>query len=145
LQAEQGIFYPRAGNLQGISGDLRLSVFDAVRYNLCQGKFPDNREFNREFFDFRPFSAILARNLWAISMACSKIPYETEQGIFLAEQGIFSSEQGILGRVADMALSRRGWGRSAGRPVHLLSDAQPRRRWSWEMKRSEPGPPRGGR
>jgi hypothetical protein len=58
-------------------------------------QFPDNREFNREFFDFRPFSAILAWNLWAISMACSKIPYETEQGIFFAEQGIFWSEQGI--------------------------------------------------
>jgi hypothetical protein len=54
-----------------------------------------NSEFNREFFDFRPFSAILAWNLWAISMACSEIPYETEQGIFFAEQGIFWSEQGI--------------------------------------------------
>jgi hypothetical protein len=31
-------------------------------------------------------------------MACSKIPYETEQGIFFAEQGIFWREQGIFGR-----------------------------------------------
>ena len=81
-------------------GDLRLLVFvaEAVRYNLSQGKFPDNREFNREFFDFRPFSVILARNRCAKSMACSKIPYETEQGIFFAEQGIFWSEQGISGK-----------------------------------------------
>jgi len=28
----------------------------------------------------------------------SKIPYETEQGIFFAEQGIFWSEQGISGK-----------------------------------------------
>jgi hypothetical protein len=31
-------------------------------------------------------------------MACRKIPYETEQGIFFAEQGIFWSEQGISGK-----------------------------------------------
>jgi hypothetical protein len=60
--------------------------------------FGDNREFNREFFDFRPFSAILACNRCAKSMACSKIPYETEQGIFFVEQGIFWSEQGISGK-----------------------------------------------
>jgi hypothetical protein len=42
--------------------------------------------------------AVLARNLCAISMACSKIPYETEQGIFFAEQGIFWREQGIFGK-----------------------------------------------
>jgi hypothetical protein len=28
----------------------------------------------------------------------SKIPYETEQGIFFMEQGIFWSEQGISGK-----------------------------------------------
>ena len=106
----QGVF----AVLQGIYGDLRLLVFvaEAVRYNLSQGKFPDNREFNREFFDFRPFSVILARNRCAKSMACSKIPYESEQGIFFAEQGIFWSEQGISGkgRAQD-----RGWIRRAGR------------------------------
>ena len=100
MQAEQGIFIQEQGICREFpeTCDFRVFVADAVRYNLSQGKFPDNREFNREFFDFRPFSAILARNLWAISMACSKIPYETEQGIFFVEQGIFWSEQGISGK-----------------------------------------------
>jgi hypothetical protein len=57
-------------------------------------QFPDNREFNREFFDFGPFSVILAPNRWANSMACGKIPYATEQGIFATEQGISEKDQG---------------------------------------------------
>jgi hypothetical protein len=36
--------------------------------------FPANREFNREFFKFGPFSAILASNQRANSNACIKIP-----------------------------------------------------------------------
>ena len=58
-------------------------------------KFPANRENNREFLDFGPFSAILVSNRRANSMACKKIPYTTEQGLFLAEQRIVAEEQGI--------------------------------------------------
>ena len=57
---------------------------------------PAIREFNREFFKFGPFSAILAPNQLANSNACSKIPWQMEQGIFLTEQGIIFAEQGIL-------------------------------------------------
>jgi hypothetical protein len=79
-------------------------------------KFPENREFNREFFGFAPdsalpnaksgrdFNALQANSLRsaktgdliAISMRCrpnSLIP--KEQGIFSQEQGIFGREQGI--------------------------------------------------
>src|SRR5271169_6271201 len=58
-------------------------------------EFPDNREINREFFDFGPFSAILIPNRRVNSGGYNKIPYATEQGIFSAEQGIFLREQGI--------------------------------------------------
>ena len=58
-------------------------------------KFPDNREINREFFKFGPFSGILAPNQRANSIACRRIPYEMEQGIFLTEQGILTPKQGI--------------------------------------------------
>ena len=57
--------------------------------------FPDNRENNREFLNFRPFSAILAPNRRARSAGYNKIPYATEQGINLTEQGRFRREQGI--------------------------------------------------
>jgi energy-coupling factor transporter ATP-binding protein EcfA2 len=55
-------------------------------------KFPDNREINREFFDFGPFWAILASNRRANSDGYNGIPYATEQGIFSAEQGMFLRE-----------------------------------------------------
>jgi hypothetical protein len=72
-------------------------VADAVLIGpVSKSKFPDNREINREFFNFGPFSAILAPNRQANSIACSKIPYAMEQGIFLTEQGIIFAEQGIL-------------------------------------------------
>jgi hypothetical protein len=41
---------------------------------VSASQFPVNREFNREFFKFGPFSAILAPNKLANSNACSKIP-----------------------------------------------------------------------
>jgi hypothetical protein len=50
--------------------------------NPSGSKFPANREFNREFFEFGLPSAILAPNRPANSIACSKIPYAMEQGIF---------------------------------------------------------------
>src|SRR6266478_6083379 len=49
-------------------------------------KFPVIREINREFFKFGPFSAILAPNRPANSIACSKIPYAMEQGIIFVER-----------------------------------------------------------
>jgi hypothetical protein len=42
----------------------------------------NNREFNREYRDFSPFSAFLAPNYRVIPAPCSEIPYATEQGIF---------------------------------------------------------------
>jgi hypothetical protein len=47
-------------------------------------EFPDNREINREFFDFGRFYAVLVSNRRANSAGYNKIPYATEQGIFLA-------------------------------------------------------------
>jgi hypothetical protein len=38
---------------------------------------------SREFFDFGAFSAIPVPNRRANSIACSKIPYAMEQGMFL--------------------------------------------------------------
>jgi hypothetical protein len=58
-------------------------------------KFPDNREFNREFFDFGPFCAILAPNRRANSDGYNKIPYAAEQGIFSGGTGNVWGEQGI--------------------------------------------------
>jgi hypothetical protein len=72
-------------------------VVDAFRCNRSPPEFPDNRENNREFFKFGPFSAILAPNRRVNSASYNEIPYATEQGIFLPEQGIFAKEQGIQG------------------------------------------------
>ena len=70
---------------------------DAVLIGPVSGlKFPANREINREFRGFGPNSTIRASIQPATSMACSQIPYATEQGIFLPKQGIPSSEQGIF-------------------------------------------------
>jgi hypothetical protein len=63
-------------------------------------QFPANREFNREFFKFGPFSAILAPNQRANSNACSKIPYKMEQGINSRRTGNLLSRAGNLQRLA---------------------------------------------
>src|SRR5215207_8372503 len=57
-------------------------------------KFPENREFNREFFNFGPFSAILATNRRGNPMACSKIPDAAEQGIFSPGTGNLAARSG---------------------------------------------------
>jgi hypothetical protein len=44
--------------------------------------FPDNREINREFYKIWASAAIFITNRPENSMAYSKIPYSTEQGIF---------------------------------------------------------------
>jgi hypothetical protein len=45
-------------------------------------RFPANREINREFCRFHPSGVIFASIRLINSMACSEIPYATEQGIF---------------------------------------------------------------
>jgi hypothetical protein len=52
---------------------------------------------NSLFCRFGPASPILVPSQRANSIACSQIPYATEQGIFPAEQGINFKEQGISG------------------------------------------------
>src|SRR5450759_5309920 len=59
-------------------------------------KFPANREINREFFDFGLARGSEVAICPMIHWTWSKIPYSTEQGIFVKEQGIFTREQGIL-------------------------------------------------
>jgi hypothetical protein len=49
--------------------------------------FPANREINRQFSKFRPVAPICARVSVATSAPCSKIPYESEQGLFLSGTG----------------------------------------------------------
>ena len=44
-------------------------------------RFPANREINREFCRFHPSGVIFASIRLINSMACSEIPYATEQGI----------------------------------------------------------------
>ena len=55
---------------------------------VCAGKFPANREINREFRRIRLLSAILKADTRANSKASSEIPYPTKQGIFAKEQGV---------------------------------------------------------
>src|ERR1700675_3603700 len=68
-------------------------------------KFPENREFNREFFRIRPFGAFFVSNRSDKSMACTRNRefFSREQGISLTEQGILRSEQGIALRSLDGA------------------------------------------
>jgi hypothetical protein len=71
-------------------------VADAVHVEpVSNVEFPANREKNREFPRIRAPDAILIADARAISTACSKIPYATEQGIIFTEQGILTKEQGI--------------------------------------------------
>src|SRR5262245_35938767 len=75
-------------------------VADAVQVEpVSTSEFPANREINREFCRNRPLGAILNADTPANSVACSKIPYSTEQGIFAKKQGILDctrrGEQGL--------------------------------------------------
>ena len=72
-------------------------VADAVVVEpVSAPKFPANREINREFFDFGLARGSEVAICPMIHWTWSKIPYSTEQGIFVKEQGIFTREQGIL-------------------------------------------------
>jgi hypothetical protein len=89
--------YPRTKSKLSIGRSVRVVAVKAVMSELVSvAQFPAYREINREFFFFGPFSVILAPNRRANSIACRKIPYSMEQGIFLTEQGIVFAEQGIL-------------------------------------------------
>jgi hypothetical protein len=67
--------------------------------------FPANRENNREFCRFGQSAAILASNPRANSIACSEIPYASEQGNFGGATGNFCQHQGIfIGRAANSCL-----------------------------------------
>jgi hypothetical protein len=71
-------------------------VADAVQVEpVSTPEFPANREINREIRQIRPPDAILKANTRADSEACSKIPYSSEQGIFVKEQAICTREQGM--------------------------------------------------
>ena len=70
-------------------------VADAVE-PVSTGKFPANREINREFCKIRPSAPNFRAGTQANPMASSEIPYAIEQGIFPAEQGILVREQGIF-------------------------------------------------
>jgi hypothetical protein len=61
---------------------------------VCGAEFPDNREFNREFLIFGPFSTILVSKTRTNSAVCSKIPYATEQGIVLDLTGNYLERRG---------------------------------------------------
>jgi hypothetical protein len=63
-------------------------VVDALQIEpVSKLKFPANREINREFCRFRLSCTIFAPNRQANSVACSKIPYAKEQGIFRGVTG----------------------------------------------------------
>jgi hypothetical protein len=71
-------------------------VADAVLVEpISTPKFPANREINREYCRIRPRSAVFKADTRANSDAYIKIPYSTEQGIFVKEQEICTREQGI--------------------------------------------------
>jgi len=64
-------------------GDAFTLAVDALQIEpVSKLKFPANREINREFCRFRLSCTIFAPNRQANSVACSKIPYAKEQGIF---------------------------------------------------------------
>jgi hypothetical protein len=72
-------------------------VADAVQIEpVSTGKFPANREKNREFYIITVSVASETANNGVITGLPKRIPYSTEQGIILAEQGILAREQGIL-------------------------------------------------
>jgi hypothetical protein len=86
-------------------------------------KFPANREKNREFPVNRPPESILAPNRLLNSVAYSKIPYATEQGIISCEQGIFYKEQGVFtpnGTTLDFAFLNPTKDPGIGRSHHVL-------------------------
>jgi hypothetical protein len=69
-------------------------------------KFPANREINREFCRIRQPAVIFVSDRRADSMACSRIPYASEQGISKRVSGKIFEETGY--RYADIR-RRSAW------------------------------------
>jgi hypothetical protein len=67
---------------------------------MFQGKFPDNREFNREFFDFRLFPrfwlVIDAQNQWL----AAKFPTKRNREFFSRNREFFGANREFQGKVA---------------------------------------------
>jgi hypothetical protein len=59
---------------------------------VSAGKFPANREINREFCKIQRSATNVRAWTPANPMASSEIPYAMEQGIFVKEQGICLQE-----------------------------------------------------
>ncbi len=63
---------------------------------VSTGKFPANRETNREFCKLVASGAPETANNGVVAGLPMQIPCSTEQGIILADQGILAREQEIL-------------------------------------------------
>jgi len=80
-------------NLRNTRFEWECVVVDAVRIEpVSKGKFPANREINREFRENRPSAAILVFDQRPNSMAWGQIPYATKQEIFAGITGNFFSK-----------------------------------------------------
>src|SRR5262245_32337398 len=83
--------------IRGLSRVLRKSpqtcdcvVADAVGFErVSASRFPANREINRECYQIRPPSGILAAGNRTDSIPCDRIPYGTEEGFFCGISGDF--------------------------------------------------------
>ena len=97
--AQNGQQDPRRNGLfstdDGFYGSGRLN--GGVRSHMRTGlywKFPVIREFNREFFDFRPFEAKCAARNPTAAATSRIIPYDEEQGISRSISGNFRLTSG---------------------------------------------------
>jgi len=73
-------------------------------------KFPENREFNREFLEISLDSCLLARFLKPVA---KRIRQLAANSLFLRKQGNFSPEQGI--RPTEQGIRRQEHGGALGR------------------------------
>jgi hypothetical protein len=73
---------------------------------VSAGKFPANREINREFCKIQRSATNLRAWTRANPMACSEIPCSAEQGIFAKEQGICTLRTGNFSRQVTITAGR---------------------------------------
>jgi hypothetical protein len=99
-------------------GRLRGGGRSRCRTRFSAPKFPANREKNRELLRTWPSRRFFAPSRRTNSMAWSRIPYESEQGIILAEQGISARETGSFFQ-AELQLRPRAL--MAARITHRLA------------------------
>ena len=116
---------------------------DAVHYEpVSATKFPANREINREFCRIRPSIAIFASDQRADSIAYSRIPYATEQGILAAITGNFFGITGNLIVRAGKALKMHSpllLSPAIGQCAGELCEGEIGRRGAVEQCRHDPG------